>query len=30
MSEVKKWKNIVENAMKVAENDMEDANHTDH
>jgi len=30
MSEVKKWKNIVENAMKVAESDMEDANHTDH
>ena len=30
MSNVKKWKNIVENAMKVIEHDMEDANHTDH
>tara|TARA_B100001057_G_scaffold39408_2_gene35499 strand:+ start:11483 stop:12337 length:855 start_codon:yes stop_codon:yes gene_type:complete len=30
MSEVKKWKNIIENAMKVAENDIEDVNHTDH
>ena len=30
MSEVKKWKNIIENAMKVAENDAEDVNHTDH
>lgn len=30
MSEVKKWKNIVERAMKVVENDIEDANHTDH
>ncbi len=30
MSDVKKWKNIVENAMKVVEHDMEDANHTDH
>tara|TARA_Y200000002_G_C22661871_1_gene656111 strand:+ start:653 stop:1699 length:1047 start_codon:yes stop_codon:yes gene_type:complete len=30
MSEVKKWKNIIENAMKVAENDVEDVNHTDH
>lgn len=30
MSDVKKWKNIVENAMKVVEHDVEDANHTDH
>ena len=30
MSDIRNWKKIVENAIKVVENDAEDVNHTDH